>query len=81
MIKKVNIKTTIQDYKKNKENYGKVAIYDIAHTTIIREGSEEDWLSLRLEVEKANVDGEVYHLVIVPNSENQIRSFSLGARI
>lgn len=28
MIREVNIQTSIEDYKKNKNNYGKVALYD-----------------------------------------------------
>lgn len=76
MIKSVNIQTTIKNYKNNPENQGKIAIYDIASSTIILEGSEDDWAKLQDEVDKKNVNEEIYHLIIVPHSDKLIRSFS-----
>ena len=78
MIREVNIKTSIEDYKKNKNNHGKVAVFDIDNSEVIYEGNEEDWLRLRLIVEEANVENEIYHLIIVPISNAQIRSFNWG---
>lgn len=76
MIKNVDIKTTIQDYKKNKENDGKIAIYHIATSKVIFEGNEEDWAEMQDKVEEGNKDSELYYLIIVPHSGRQIRAFS-----
>ncbi len=67
MIKAVNIKTTIPEYKKNVKNQGKIAIYDIDTSTVIYEGTENDWSKMQDEVEKHNAVNEVYHLIIVPH--------------
>ena len=76
MIRQVNIKTTVKDYKCKEENQGKVAIFDIENSRIILEGEESDWNDLEAKVEEANKRSEVYYLVIVPHSNNQIRAFS-----
>ena len=76
MVRNVEIKTTIQDYKKDEVNEGKVAVYDIDNATVIYEGNEADWDDLEEIVEKANVYSEIYHMIIVPHTNKQIRSFS-----
>ncbi len=76
MVRNVEIKTTIQDYKKDEVNEGKVAVYDIDNATVIYEGNESDWDDLEDIVEKANVYNEIYHLIIVPHTNKQIRAFS-----
>jgi hypothetical protein len=75
MVKNVDILTTVQDYKNNISNQGKIAIYNIDASKVICEGEEQDWITMQDEVEKKNADGEVYHLIIVPHAGKQIRAF------
>lgn len=76
MIKQVDIRTTVKEYKSKTENQGKLAIFDIEKSKIILEGEEADWNTLEEKVEEANKNSEVYYLVIVPHSKAQIRAFS-----
>ncbi len=75
MVKNVDILTTVQDYKNDSSNQGKIAIYNIDASKVILEGEEEDWVKMQDEVEKKNADGEVYHLIIVPHAGKQTRPF------
>ena len=83
MIKNVEIRTTIKDYKEDKKNEGKIAIYHIDTSTVIFEGEEYDWIEMNNWVEQKNgwisekdIDSEVYHLILVPHRIKQIRGFS-----
>ena len=78
MIKQMDLQTSIADYKKDKKNSGKIAIYEIATNTIIFEGEEKDWVEMETKVESLNTDSEKYYLVIVPHSKKQVRAFSWG---
>lgn len=46
MMNSVKIKTTIKEYKENKNNAGKVAIFHKESSTIIFEGGESDWYEM-----------------------------------
>lgn len=74
MIKNVNIQTSIKDYEADKNHLGKIALYDIAKSTVLYEGDEDDWLELRLKEEKADVDRKVYCLLFVPYTLEQLGS-------
>ena len=69
MIKNVNIETTVEDYKSDKNNCGKIAIYQIGSSTVILEGEEKNWAEMQNKVEEMNKDGEKYYLIIVPHSK------------
>lgn len=75
MIKKVNIKTSIKDYKSKKENSGKVALYDTINECVFLEGDDLDWEELQEKMEEMNKTEDIYYLIIVPHSEPMIRGF------
>ncbi|MBQ9632919.1 MAG: hypothetical protein IJV04_08430, partial [Lachnospiraceae bacterium] len=68
MIKKVNIKTSIKDYKSKKENSGKVALYDTINECVFLEGDDLDWEELQEKMEEMNKTEDIYYLIIVPHS-------------
>lgn len=75
MIKAVNIKTTVEEYKANVENQDKIAVFDIDNCTVIYEGEGKDWSKLQDIVEEKNIQDEKYYLIIVPHKVKQIREY------
>ena len=76
MVIDVNKKMTIEEYKKNTENNGKVALFDTSDSILLAEGDgNTDWVELELRYEKLRETGK-YELVVMPLPKAQIQSFN-----
>ena len=64
-------KVSVKDYLANKENSGRVAVFDPA---IVAEGDGTDWVELELMYESLREQGD-YELVIVRGYEPTVTRF------
>ncbi|MBR1629467.1 MAG: hypothetical protein IJ679_09450 [Lachnospiraceae bacterium] len=67
-------KVSVTDYLANKENSGRVAVFDLGIPAIVAEGDGTDWVELELMYESLREQGD-YELVIVRGYEPTVTRF------
>lgn len=69
------IKIPLKEYKSNRINQGKIAVFNFDTSELIAEGNDgTDWYELEMLCEKLRTDGN-YRIVIVPQLAPTIKPF------
>ena len=64
------------EYTKNTDNEGKVAIVGDGNSRLFAEGDgDKDWVEIELLCEKMNEDGRQYYVVIIPRKTRLIKNY------